>query len=257
MTEQAGNMESSAITMNTEQLQAERTAAPEKLYFVRLNNSEKVQHLIFLICFIVLAVTGFMLKIPVEVVQKLGQFGEPVFYYRSLLHRVAGTVMILVSIYHVYYLIFSRSGRRWLFDMLPRPKDLKDMIDNLLYFINVKKKPPEFDRFSYKHKMEYGALILGTTLMSITGLLLWTESRWSKFFLDIAALVHGMEAVLACLAIMVWHMYEIHLKPHKSPLDNSWITGVIDEEEMKAEYPAHYKKIMNDSNLQQIYLKKE
>ena len=112
-------------------------------------------------------------------------------------------------------------------------------------------------RFSYKHKMEYGALILGTTLMSITGLLLWTESRWSKFYLDIAVLVHGMEAVLACLAIMVWHMYEIHLKPHKSPLDKVWLTGVVDEEEMKADYPLQYKKIMNDPNLQEIYVKKE
>jgi cytochrome b subunit of formate dehydrogenase len=156
----------------------------------------------------------------------------------------------------VYYLVFRRDGRRWLWDMLPRPKDLKDFIHNLLYFINVKKEPPEFDRFSYKHKMEYGALILGTTLMSATGLLLWSESRWSKFVLDIATLVHSMEAVLACLAIMVWHMYEIHLKPHKSPLDNVWLTGTVDEDEMKEEYAVHYKKIMADPELQKIYIRR-
>jgi hypothetical protein len=62
-----------------------------------------------------------------------------------------------------------------------------------------------------------------------------------------------MEAILACLAIMVWHLYEVHLRPHKFPLDNMWLTGVIDEEEMKAEYPIHYKKIMNDPELQKIY----
>ena len=232
------------------------TGTDQKTMFVRLNRSEKIQHMIFLICFIVLAVTGFMLKIPQDVVQYLGRFGDPVFFVRGWLHRIAGTVMILVSLYHVYYLLFKRAGRRWLWDMLPRPKDLKDLIHNLLYFVNVRKEPPEFDRFSYKHKMEYGALILGTTLMSVTGLLLWSESRWSKFVLDIATLVHSMEAVLACLAIMVWHMYEIHLKPHKSPLDTVWLTGTVDEDEMKEEYAFHYNKIMADPELQKIYIKR-
>ena len=105
--------------------------------------------------------------------------------------------------------------------------------------------------------MEYGALIAGTTLMSMTGLIMWSESYWSKFIFDIATLVHSMEAILASLAIMIWHLYEIHLKPHKSPIDNTWITGLIDEEEMKEEYALHYKKIMADPKLQETYIKKE
>ena len=94
----------------------------------------------------------------------------------------------------------------------------------------------------------------GSTLMSLSGLLLWTEYRWSKFILDIAKIVHGMEAILACLAIIVWHLYEVHLRPHKFPIDNLWITGVIDEEEMKAEHPLHYKRIMADPELRKIYI---
>ena len=225
-------------------------------YFVRLNYCERVQHLAFAICFIVLVITGFMLKVPDSFVKSLGTAGEIVFSYRSLLHRTAGTIMILVGLYHFYYLIFKRAGRRWLIDMLPRLKDLMDMINNFLYYINFKKEPPEFDRFCYKHKIEYGALIAGTTIVSVTGLILWTQYKWSKFIVDIATLVHGMEAILACLAIMIWHLYEIHFKPHKSPLDNTWLTGVIDEEEMKEEYALHYKKIMDDPELQKIYIKK-
>jgi cytochrome b subunit of formate dehydrogenase len=213
--------------------------------------------MIFAACFIVLVVTGFMLKIPDRAVLYFGKFGEAIFSYRSLLHRTAGIVMILVCVYHVYYLIFKAAGRRWLMDMLPRPKDLWDMRDNFLYFIHFKAEPPEFDRFCYKHKIEYGALIAGSTIVSVTGLILWSQSEWSKFVVDIATLVHGMEAILACLAIMIWHFYEVHFKPHKSPLDNTWLTGVIDEEEMKAEYALHYKKIMNDPELRRIYIKEE
>lgn len=244
-------------TSTAEQMAPGPGADQGEIYFVRLNRSEKVQHLVFMVCFAVLVVTGFMLKIPTPVIEKLGRFGDTVFYYRSFLHRVAGTTMILVSVYHLFYLFFSPGGRRWLMDMLPRFKDLTDLIHNLLYFLNIRKTPPEFDRFSYMHKMEYGALVAGTTLMSLTGLLLWSEWRWSKFVLDIAAIVHGMEAVLACLAIMVWHMYEIHLKPHKSLLDKVWLTGVIDEAEMQKEHPLHYKKIMADDTLQKIYVVRE
>jgi len=225
-------------------------------YFVRLNYSERMQHMVFAACFIVLVITGFMLKIPDGIVKSFGTAGAIVFSYRSILHRTAGTLMILVGVYHFYYLIFNQAGRRWLLDMLPRLKDLKDMRDNFLYYINLKKEPPEFDRFCYKHKIEYGALIAGTTIVSATGLILWTEYKWSKFIIDIATLVHGMEAILACLAIMIWHLYEIHFRPHKSPLDNTWLTGVVDEEHMKEEYALHYKKIMNDPELQKIYIKK-
>jgi len=249
-------MEDTAVAFQNEGEKSEAESPVGKLYFVRLNNSEKIQHTIFMICFVVLVITGFMLKIPEGIIQKLGSAGETVFLLRSLLHRIAGTVMILVSVYHLYYLIFKQAGRRWLFDMLPRFKDLRDLLNNFLYYFGVKKDPPEFDRFSYKHKMEYGALIAGTILMSATGVIMWSESRWSKFIFDIATLVHGMEAILACLAIMIWHLYEIHLKPHKSPIDNVWITGVIDEEEMKAEYLFHYKKIMADPKLQEIYIKR-
>ena len=223
-------------------------------YFVRLNINERVQHMIFLICFIVLAITGFMLKLPEDIVQKFGDARDIVFFYRGILHRIAGTIMILVSLYHVFYLLFKPAGRRWLADMMPRFKDLTDMIGTMLYYLRIKEKHPEYDRFYYKQKLEYGALIAGATLMSLTGLLLWTEEMWPKFLLDIASIVHGMEAIPACLAIMVWHMYEVHLRPRKFPIDNLWLTGLIEEEEMREEFPLHYKRIMEDPELQKVYL---
>jgi cytochrome b subunit of formate dehydrogenase len=247
-------MANSELAFNDQMAIPSEGGAAER-YFVRLNKSERVQHMIFAGCFFVLVATGFMLKLPESFLAFFGQAGEVLFRYRRLLHRSAGVLMILVGVYHVYYLLFKPAGRRWLVDMLPRFKDLKDMGDNLLYFFNVRKEPPEFDRFCYKHKIEYGALIAGTTIMALTGIILWTQYEWSKFIVDIAALVHGMEAILACLAIMIWHFYEIHFRPHKSPLDKLWITGVISEEEMKEEYMLHYKKIMNDPELQKIFIK--
>jgi formate dehydrogenase gamma subunit len=228
-----------------------------KRYFVRLNRSEKIQHWIFLGCFILLVITGFMAKLPGDIVDKMGQIKGAIFSIRSIVHRIAGTIMILTSIYHVFYLFFNKAGRRWLSDMLPRLKDLKDALHSALYLIGMKHDLPEFDRFNYKHKVEYWALISGSTIMSITGVLLWTQDRWNKFLIDVATLVHGMEAILAALAIIVWHMYEVYFKPGKSITDDLWLTGVMEEEEIKEEHPLHYKKIMDDPDLQQVYLKEK
>lgn len=228
-----------------------------KRYFVRLTYAERVQHIVFVSCFIVLAITGLMLELPEPALVKvLGEAREPVFYYRGILHRVAAVIMMLTSLYHLYYLLFKKAGRRWIMDMIPRPKDLTDMISTMLFYVGVKKTPPQYDRFSYKQKMEYGALILGNTLMTITGLMLWTEFLWNRFLVDLATIIHGMEAVLACLAIMIWHLYEVHLRPHKL-FSNVWIDGVIDEETMKEEHPLHYEKIMSDPRLQETYIIQE
>jgi cytochrome b subunit of formate dehydrogenase len=249
MTNQEATLQGDAI--------AAVSAPTDKRYFVRLNYSERLQHMIFAACFIVLVITGFMLKIPEDLVKTFGVAGETIFQYRSLLHRTAGTVMIIISLYHVYYLIFKPAGRRWLMDMLPRLKDLKDLRDIFLYYFSINDQPPEFDRFCYKHKIEYLGLIAGTVIMSATGLMLWTQYRWSKFAVDIATVVHGMEAILACLVVMVWHLYEVHLRPHKSPLDNTWLTGVIEEAEMKEEHPLHYQKIINDPEFEKIYIQRD
>ena len=235
----------------------DKGAGAEKIYFVRLNDSERLQHIILIVCFVILVITGFMLNIPEEALVFLGTAGGTVFFLRSALHRAAGTVMILVSLYHVYYLIYKPAGRRWISDMMMRVRDLKELKDTLSYYLNLKDTHPEYDRFCYKHKFEYFALYFGNTVMAVTGLLMWTESRWSKFVLDIAALMHGMEAILASLAIIVWHMYEVHLRPHKFPADDLWLTGLIDEEEMKKEYPLHYKRIMADPELQKVYIRRK
>jgi len=235
----------------------EENKVVDETLFVRLNYSEILQHLILVISFVILVITGFMLKVPEDMVRILGKTGETVFLWRSILHRLAGTVMILSSFYHLYYIIFKPAGRRWIKDMMVRPKDAKELVGTFLYYFGIKDHPPEYDRFCYKHKFEYFALFFGNTVMGLTGILLWTESKWSKFVLDISILLHGMEAILATLAIIIWHLYEVHLRPHKFPVDNMWLHGIIDEEEMKEEYPIHYKKIMSDPELQKIYLRTE
>ncbi|MHB1688747.1 MAG: formate dehydrogenase subunit gamma, partial [Ignavibacteriaceae bacterium] len=51
------------------------------------------------------------------------------------------------------------------------------------------------------------------------------------------------EAWLAFLAIVVWHFYFTIFNPDIYPMNTSWITGKITEEEMAEEHPAELEKI--------------
>ena len=92
---------------------------------------------------------------------------------------------------------------------------------------------PAFARFGFVEKAEYWALIWGAVVMFGTGVLLWFDNRlvhWiPKGFLEVALVIHFYEAVLATLAILVWHMYSTVLSPGVYPGNPSWITGTMPE----------------------------
>ncbi|HSN85184.1 MAG TPA: hypothetical protein VL025_00435, partial [Thermoanaerobaculia bacterium] len=50
--------------------------------------------------------------------------------------------------------------------------------------------------------------------------------RWfPKWVADVSTVVHFYEAVLATLAILVWHFYSVMLDPLVYPMDTAWLTG--------------------------------
>jgi hypothetical protein len=79
-------------------------------------------------------------------------------------------------------------------------------------------------------KAEYWAVVWGTIVMVVTGVMLWANN-WSlqwlpKWILDVATYVHWYEAVLASLAIVVWHFYSVIFDPDVYPLDTAFLNGV-------------------------------
>jgi len=210
----------------------------------RLNGQERIQHLFTFLTFTILVITGYMLRMPEAWIIKLGAWGGIIFEYRGLTHRVCGVLMILTGLYHVVYLIAFKDGRSFMFNMIPTWKDVTDIFQNLAYYLGRRKEPPKFKRFDYREKAEYLALVAGTIIISTTGVFLWTEEYWSKFVLDLSILIHGMEAVLATLAIIVWHFYAVHWKPGQFPMSNIWIDGKMSTHHLKEEHPLQYEELV-------------
>jgi cytochrome b subunit of formate dehydrogenase len=66
-------------------------------------------------------------------------------------------------------------------------------------------------------------------VMTLTGLLLWSSDLALRYFpkwlTDVATAVHFYEAVLAALAIAIWHLYWVVFDPEVYPMDWSWWNG--------------------------------
>ncbi len=221
-------------------------AARAARWILRLTVSERIQHAVLLVSFFTLVYTGFALKFPEAAGFAWLARLERGYAWRSLIHRGAALVMIGSALFHVVTL-FGPRGRGWLRDMRPRGRDARDAVANLLFFVGLRREAPAFDRFGYVEKAEYWAVAWGTGIMTVTGLALWFENqslRWlQKWMLDLATLVHYYEAWLAFLAILVWHLYHTVLSPAVYPMNRSWITGRISEEELRRDHAAEWARL--------------
>jgi formate dehydrogenase gamma subunit len=212
---------------------------------LRMTSQQRLQHWLLLTSFTVLVVTGFALAYPEYL-----SFGMSETM-RRLIHRAAGVVMMLVGIYHLYYLAFTAEGRRSFKEMLPKAKDGRDLIQNIGFLIGTRKSKPKFDKFGYGEKAEYWAVVWGTFVMGLTGVMIWYKveifSFLPRWIIDVAITIHFYEAVLATLAIIVWHFYNVIFDPDVYPVNLALVDGRVSEEYYKEEHELDYERMKKDA----------
>jgi formate dehydrogenase gamma subunit len=210
---------------------------------VRMTNSQRWQHFVLASSFILLAVTGFALKFPDSWIAKILCSNEP---FRRWTHRIAGIVLMLVGVYHLIYLVATRDGRRLLVDLFPVKKDAADVWEAVRYLCGGSKERPKIGRFGYAEKMEYWAVVWGTIIMGATGLAIWFKIDVTQYLprwvVAVANTIHYYEAVLACLAIIVWHFYHVMFDPDVYPINTACVDGRISEEFQAHEHPLENPK---------------
>ncbi len=210
---------------------------------VRLTLNQRVQHWLLLTSFITLVLSGFALQYPDSWLASLLGGSE---YVRRIVHRIAAVIMLVAGLYHLAYLYWSKEGRLWLKDMLVRAKDFKDVIGNFSYYLGASKIRPKIARFGYAEKAEYWAVVWGTIIMGLTGLMIWFKLGVFRFLprwtIDIALAIHFYEAVLATLAIIVWHFYHVIFDPDVYPINFAFLDGRVPEELYREEHGLVYEE---------------
>ena len=189
----------------------------------------RIAHALLIVSFVSLAYTGFALKYPDAWWARPLQQWEDGLGLRGWLHRVAAVVMIASLAVHVAHLALERRARACIARMRPKMEDVRELRERLAYYFGLRKRPPEVPELGYPEKLEYIALMWGIVIMSVTGFALWLDDivlKWlPKWVSDVATVIHFYEAVLATLAIVVWHFYFVIFDPVVYPMDTAWLTG--------------------------------
>ncbi|MCX5801881.1 MAG: cytochrome b/b6 domain-containing protein [Candidatus Eisenbacteria bacterium] len=191
--------------------------------------SERLQLVALAVVFFVLAYSGFARRFPDAWWSSPFRLFDNPSGTRGMIHRIAAAVFIALCVYHVWFVSLTRRGRKQLSELKPGFRDFRDLYSVARYNTGASAAPPQFGRYSYIEKSEYWALVWGSTIMIITGLALVFVNFTLKYFplwvAELVTSIHFYEAVLATLAMLVWHFYWTIFDPHVYPMNWSWITG--------------------------------
>lgn len=220
----------------------------EPEWVVRFNLSQRLEHAVLLVCFIILVVTGLPQRYPdlPAATWTIEQFGG--IDNARLIHRVFAAAFTFQALYHIATIGIMGLRGRLRPTMVPNMKDVIDALTMLRYSTGSAPEPPKFGRYEYRQKFEYWGIIFGSTIMISSGLLLWFPALFTEVLpgqvIAAAREAHGGEATLALLTIVTWHLYSVLLSPSQFPGDYSIFTGRISRERMLEEHPLEYAQIL-------------
>ena len=158
-------------------------------------------------------------------------------------HHICAVILMGISIVHILDVLYRIIVMRRPLGMAPLFSDIVHVYQDVLYYLGLRKHKAYYGRYSYAEKAEYLALVWGTVLMAITGFMMWNPIATAKWLpgeiIPAAKYAHGGEAILAVLAIIIWHFYHVHLRH----FNKSMFTGKITRQEMQHEHPAELASI--------------
>ncbi|MFI5252631.1 MAG: formate dehydrogenase subunit gamma [Bacteroidota bacterium] len=229
--------------------------------FLRFTRLYRVLHIIMIISFMSLALTGMTLKFsytPWAVILShlLGGFESA-----GYIHRLAAVFMFGIFTTHIIDIVRTkrkerRSWRSILFgpdSMMFNKKDFHDFIGSIKWFIG-KGDRPKFGRWTYWEKFDYFAVFWGIAVIGSTGLMLWFPELFTRlipgWFINVATIIHSDEALLAVGFIFTVHFFNTHLRPEKFPMDIVIFTGRMDVDEFQEDKPAEYESLVKNGKLE-------
>ena len=230
--------------------------------FSRLN---RVLHVMMIVSFISLALTGMTLKFSYTgwavILSKI--FGG--FESAGFIHRFAAVIMLSAFVIHIIDLVRikrkeNKSLKELLFgpdSMLFNKQDLRDFTGSLKWFVGLGERP-EYGRWTYWEKFDYFAVFWGIFVIGSTGLTLWFPEFLTQFVpgwvINVTTIIHSDEALLATGFIFTVHFFNTHLRPEKFPMDIVIFSGRVPLEEFKLDRPKEYKELVEKGELEKYFV---
>ena len=232
----------------------------------RFSPWERIMHVLLILSFFTLVMTGFPLKYHDAAWSKILMNFWGGAHVAGLFHRGAALLLIAIVAYVAFlslrFLFPKGLGRRGFLgrlfgpdSLVPNRKDLEDFKGMFLWFFD-RGEMPKFDRWTYWEKFDFWAVFWGMFAIGSSGILLWVP-EWSSYLvpgwvLNVASLVHSEEALLAALFIFTVHFFNTHFIPNKFPMDRIIFTGTYTLEDLKEQRPLEYERLKDSPRFESM-----
>jgi cytochrome b subunit of formate dehydrogenase len=246
-----------------------RRLHPGEPAYVRFEGFHRALHVVVIVSFLGLALTGLPLKYSDHVwaqrlASALGGFESTSFW-----HRVCALLTVSYFAAHLIWLARKvyecrRQGMKWREILvgpdspIPTFRDFKDVVAMFRWFFGLGKRPT-FDRWAYWEKFDYWAVFWGVGIIGCSGLLLWFPEFFARFLpgqiFNVAKVIHSEEALLATGFIFTIHFFNTHLRAEKFPMDMSMLTGLVTPEEMEEERPEMVERLRSSGHMERYLAK--
>ena len=219
----------------------------------RFDARQRAEHLVLLVTFVALAATGVPQKFAGAdpsrwIIAQLGGIEAARF-----LHRALAVAFMVLSLEHVAGMLAQAARGRLRPTMAPSLADVQNAVQMIRYCLGLTRSHPHFDRYDYRQKFEYWGIVFGSTVMILSGLILWFPAVATRIlpgeFVAAAREAHSNEALLALLVVVVWHLYSVVLSPTCFPGDLSIFTGRISERRLLEEHALEHRRLVAGGRL--------
>ncbi|MBN1338847.1 MAG: cytochrome c3 family protein [Bacteroidales bacterium] len=247
----------------------ERHKAEGPRYYIRrFTRSQRATHLFVILSFMMLALTGMMLKFAgmpwaawfakvlggVEVAGKIHRFAAVITFGYFLFHIVSLLRMKFRRRIPLGRFVFGKNS------LMFNRQDIKDFWATLKWFVGAGPRP-DYGRWTYWEKFDYMAVFWGVAVIGFSGLILWFPEYFTKlmpgWLINVAMIIHSDEALLAVGFIFTIHFFNTHLRPDAFPMDTVIFTGTVPFEEYKYDRPREYEELKKSGKLKKMVIRRE
>ncbi len=240
----------------------------DKYYVKRFSRSQRMTHLFVIISFLMLALTGMILKFSnmAWAAFLADLLGGP--QVAGKIHRVGAFITFCYFGFHLFSLISTKIKKRipigrFVFgknSLMFNMQDIRDFGATMKWFVGRGPKPA-YGRWTYWEKFDYMAVFWGVAVIGFSGLVLWFPETFTKilpgWLINVAQIIHSDEALLAVGFIFTYHFFNTHLRPDAFPMDTVIFTGLVPFEDFKHDRPREYEELKASGRLKKVMVKKE
>ena len=232
------------------------------LFVTRFSAYSRLLHVLVIISFLLLAITGMVIKFSsIAVFQFISNLLGG-YEVTGTIHRFAAIVTFLYFFLHLWSLFKKLFKKEYTFktmfsgenSLVPNKNDVKEFVQTVKWFWGMGPRP-QYGRWTYWEKFDYFAVFWGVAVIGTTGLILWFPEFFTMlglpgWLINVATIIHSDEALLAAGFIFTVHFFNTHFRPDKFPMDTVIFTGGLPMEEFKEDRPREYKILLESGELE-------